>query len=163
MALQMVGPKDRRAYNPDRDILWSLPRLFKRGLRELGETNNDKVREVMKAYGITPPEGDLQLVFEQVVADITSAIVDALSAALPGDASCDLWKQVYDNRDPAYVAVRALFSVLFVKGVICELPIWSASVKPRTPTDPIPDIEEVEAAASEFFAAIGPTGGTTRG
>jgi hypothetical protein len=116
----------------------------------------------MKAYGITPPEGDLQPVFEQLVADMTSAIADALSAALPGDTACDLWKKVYDNNDPAYVAVRALFSVLFVKGVISELPIWSESVKPIRPTDPVPSIEEVEQAASEFFAAIGPAGGQAR-
>lgn len=156
MALQMVGPKDPRAYNIERDMLWGLPRLIQRALKQLGVTSDEGMIDVMKAHGIAPPPGDIEQTLSQVVREMLDAIIDALRAAEPGETSAKLWEKVYASGDPTYVALRTLISVLLVKGIVCELPLWAASVKPKHVNDPLPDRAEIEAAANEFLGRLRP-------
>jgi len=162
MALQMVGPHDLRRYNPDRDMLWGLHRFFRRALEQLGDGEFKTLHKLMSANGIHVPQTTLKESMEQLIKDLAAVLANPhlKDTQDPEKEATELLSCLFTNTQPGYVALRTLFSVMFLKGVVCELPIWCAMTRPKHPNDPLPSHDEIEDAANEFLNKIGTTGGT---
>ena len=165
MALQMVGPSDLRKYNPDRDMLWSLHTYFRRALVLFGDGSEETLQKLLAAHGIKCPEGEMRPDMERFIKRITSVLADPLLKDVkdPGMVGANLLQVVYAKDTDAYNAIRTLFSVMFLKGLICEYPLWCAMTRPKHPNDPLPSQDEINEAADEFLAKISSEGDATRG
>lgn len=156
MALQTTGHPDRRKYNPDRDMLWALNRFFRRVFYSFGDGSDESVKNLMRANGVAVPAGEVLPAMKKFIHDLTSAIADPhlVETKDPKGKAEELWAKLFTPDDPAYVAIRALVSAMFLKGVVCEMPLWCAMVRPAHPSEPLPDLDDIEEAANDFLDKV---------
>jgi hypothetical protein len=156
MALQMAGPHDLRKYNPERDMLWALHRYFRRALEQLGDGSDVTLAELFHANQIESSAEDVSGALRQFVKNIVCVLADPLlkETTDPAKKATELLDQFFNSSDEKYVRIRTLFCVLFMKGILCEFPLWCAMTRPTHPNDPLPSHDEIEAAAREFFDRI---------
>jgi hypothetical protein len=152
MAMQM-SPKDPRKYNFDRDMLWSLHRYFRRALIELGDGSDETLLQLMNAHGIKPPPHPPSASLKDFISQLAAVIADPQLSDVkdPGAKATELLTQLFGSVHQGTVALRTLFSVLFLRGLICEYPLWCAMTRPKHPNDPLPSQDEIEEAAREFL------------
>jgi len=164
MAMQ-INPKDPRKYNYDRDMLWSLHRYFRRALQEFGDGEDTTLLNLMYEHGIIPPPNPPSAAMQSFIKQLTSVIADPhlRETKDPGAKATELLTALFGDSDPGITALRTLFSVMFLKGIICEYPLWCAMTRPEHPNDPLPSQDEIEEAAREFLDKFrGPEGDTAR-
>lgn len=160
MALQTVGHPDRRAYNPDRDMLWALHRFFRWAFVQLGDGSNEKLAELMKAHGINVPHCDLAENLKEFIKEVVAVTADPILQETkdPGALGEELLMKLFRADNDGHTSIRTLFCVMFFKGVVCELPLWAAHTRPKHPNDPMPGNKEIETAAREFLGRLESTG-----
>jgi len=156
MTLQTVGHPDRRAYNPDRDMLWALHRFFRRACEQLGDGSNEKLAELMKLHGIAVPPCDLRENLKVFVKEVVAVAADPVLQETrdPGALGEELLTKLFRADSDGHTGIRTLFCVMFFKGIICELPLWAAHTRPKHPNDPMPNHEEIEDAARKLLAKL---------
>ena len=77
----------------------------------------------------------------------------------PGKTAEALLFKLFRDDNDGHTSIRTLFCVLFLKGIICELPLWASMTRPKHPNDPLPGNEEIEAVGREFLDRLGAQGG----
>lgn len=169
MSLNVVGPKDPRKYNMERDMLWALHRYFRRALEEIGDDGSDgALREVLLKHGITPPtRTNLMFSLKQLVKRLADIIAVPTSPDRSGDVpdagkkAEQLLLDLFSDIDPGIRALRTLFGVAFLKGVLCEYPFWCEQARPKHMHDPVPNVDRVEEYANAFLDRLSADGGTS--
>lgn len=155
---------DLRAFNPDRDMVWGLPRIMTRAVLEGFGIENPKeemtdselIEHVKKQFTehLIPQVMDddvLLVVFKEFVGKIQDffGLAGKNSAELiAGDAFEELYTE---TRFKPFVL---LLSKLTMRRIFAELPYWFEQVQPRSPKDPRPSTEEVEAAADALLKRL---------
>ena len=146
MALQTRGA-DKRLYNPDRDMIWAMPRIMMNALKRFGENiTSQDVREQMAKRCITVDcsDNELQATVEQVVSDFARFLNDLKDKPdvrrEPDIPYTDLFAS---NVPIPFHAVRVLLADYFMGVIYAELPIWFESVQPENESNPVPRTEEV--------------------
>ena len=159
--LQIRGG-DRRAFNPDRDMVWALPRLFRRALETLGEDIDiNKFRAMVEARGIDCDEFDNTALYDalsQVIKDVSAYFNALRSDPRLLDKAQPFFDDVFRKYAPNQ-QIRLFLSDILVSRIFAELPTWFATIAPRSPNDPIPSVDEVEAAADELLSRLNPSAG----
>jgi hypothetical protein len=165
MALQMASSSDLRRYNPDRDMLWALHRFFRRAFVQFGDGSDGKIAELMTAHRIRVPTCDLAENMKDFVKEIVAVVSDPTlkDTKNPAEKAEELLFQLFRDDNDGHTSIRTLFCVLFLKGLVCELPLWAAMTRPKHPNDPIPGNEDIEAAGREFLDKLGSRGDTAHG
>ena len=157
MAMQMKGA-DPRLYNPDRDMIWAMPRLMKKALFMFGQSITvGEVRELLAQRGI---ELDCE---DGVVYNKLWGVVQSFARYLndlkdnpdirrnPGEIHRQLFAVGPDQK--VFAAIRALVADFFLSTVYAELPIWFESIQPERANNPVPTVEEVEKAAADILGS----------
>lgn len=132
----------RRRFNPERDLVWALPRLIAAGLNELGPMAD--TAEQAKKLGLAVDEEAMQQ-FVRALADFTSAAVSPTPDIPPKEALQKLYEL------PAAARLLAFHSIL--SKILAEFPVWCQQL--RADVDPkmerIPDLEAVERIRDEWL------------
>jgi len=161
MTLQLGGPADPRKYNHERDMLWALHRFFRRAFEQFGGGTDDKLAELMTRHRIRVPNCDLAENMKLFVKEIVAVVADPTlkDTKDPGKTAEALLFKLFRDDNDGHTSIRTLFCVLFLKGIICELPLWASMTRPKHPNDPLPGNEEIEAVGREFLDRLGAQGG----
>jgi len=164
--LQIGMPQtgDLRAFNPDRDMVWGLPRIMTRAVLEGFGIEDPKkemtdfellqhVKKQFTTYLIPQTMDDdvLLVVFKEFVSKVQNFFGMAgknSAELLAGDA----FEEIYtETRFKPFVL---LLSVLTLRRIFAELPYWFEQVQPRSPKDPRPSTEQVEEAADALLKRL---------
>jgi hypothetical protein len=134
-------------------MLWALHRYFRRALEQFGNGKDSTLTGLMVAHRIKLTSYDMSEAMQQFVKDIAAVLADPLlkDTKDPKQKAEELLDRLFHGGDEAYTSVRTLFCVMFLKGLICEYPLWCAMTRPKHPNDPLPSQDEIEAAAREFL------------
>jgi len=162
MQVKVGGDRERRAFNPDRDLVWSMGRHVKRlGAKlsklihnEDGTINPDEYVKVLQRHGIYAMATHKDELVGRFVEFITA--VNDYFQALHGDMEKNEISKplpVMYSGDQ-YGAARALFSVLLMQEIFAEHPFWWAQVKPQSLVDPQPDVKTIDAAVRELLGQL---------
>ena len=165
-ALQVGLPQtgDLRAFNPDRDMVWGLPRIMTRAILEGFGIENPReemadfellehVKKQLVVHLIPQTMDDdvLLTVFKEFVVKIQDFFGQAgknSAELIAGDA----FKELYtEERFKPFIL---LLSTLTMRRIFAELPYWFEQVEPRSPKAPRPSTEEVEAAADALLKQL---------
>jgi hypothetical protein len=158
MAMQMRGA-DPRLYNPDRDMLWAMPRLMQKALTQFGQdiTVAD-VRSLLDQRGIVLDCSD-ELLYNKLCAVIQSFAMYLNDLKdkpdirrKPEQIHSKLFTVHKDNR--IYAALRSLVADFFLAVVYAELPVWFESVQPEQANNPVPNVGEVEKTVDKLLAGF---------
>lgn len=156
------SPTQKRAFNPQRDMVWGMGRLVKRlGKRlaerlhnENGEIDEQAYMLLLREHAIYAPKGLEQANVKNFVdfVKVINEYFQKLHADMDG-APIDKPPAVMYKGDQ-FAAARALFSVLFMQELFAEHPFWWQQVKPSSKTDPRPDVQEIDEAARTILGSI---------
>ena len=157
-ALQVKGG-DPRAFNPDRDMVWALPRLFKHALDTLGKdiAIEDFVAK-MEDRGADLLGYDLAVIHEslsRVIKSIAGYFNALRDDPLLRDKAQPFFEEVFTKKEPDK-QIRLYLADVLMAQIFAELPTWFAMINPRSPNDPLPSVGEVEDAADELLASLSP-------
>lgn len=152
MAMQITNPKrpeHMRAFNPDRDMIWALPRLMRRVFHNMGELDDQKFIAMLEerligteVYGY--PHADVMGETAKEVARIFNLMQQFPEKAKEHAAEYQrLWKD--------HEFCMPLIACMLMDAIFAELPTWFDQVRPKSKLAPIPDVEEIERAANEFL------------
>lgn len=155
--IQMKGTgEDRRAFNPDRDLVWAMGRLVKRlGMRmaerlhdENGEIKPDEYMQMLREFGIyAPPEHKENYArylkeFVQAVSDYFQKLHGDMSQ--PKNEISKPMEAMFTGQQ--FAAARALFSIMLAQEIFAEHPYWWEQIQPQSDTDARPRIKEINEA-----------------
>jgi len=156
MAMQARGA-DPRLYNPDRDMLWAMPRLMKKALMKFGEdiTVAD-VRALAAQRGITLDCSD-EVVYNKLWAVIQSFAMYLKDLKDKPDirrAPAQIHDKLFTVQSDSivYASIRSIVADFFLSVVYAELPVWFESVQPEQANNPVPNVEEVGKTVDELLA-----------
>jgi hypothetical protein len=148
---------DQRAFNPDRDMVWALPRLFKRALDTMGENIAiDDLRKMIEARGVDLGELDdpgLVDALAQVIKDIAKYFNVLSADPLLHEKAQPFFGDVFRKEAP-YQQIRLFLADILMSQIFAELPTWYAMINPRSPNDPLPSVGEAEDAADVLIAGL---------
>jgi hypothetical protein len=155
MALQLSNPKKpehMRAFNPDRDMIWALPRLMRQIFHQMGELSDDKLRQMLDArligsevYGY--PHANAMGETAKEVARMFN-----LMQQFPEKA--EEHAKEYQRMWKDHEFCMPLIACLLMDAIFAELPMWFDQVRPMSKLAPQPNVEEIEKAANEFLDRI---------
>ena len=154
MAIQTAQSMDaiRRRFNPERDMVWALPRLIKRALSRM-TFEPDKLRADLQACStageVFVDDDTLTEQFKQAIGEFAGYIKLSNDKTAIEQAKTSFARLFDDNREFA-----TLLSVAVMKEIFLELPVWFEQVKPQSELDPQPDVEEIDAAVERLLASI---------
>ena len=156
MAMQVVNPQKpehMRAFNPDRDMIWAMPRLMGRVFHALGDDwSVETFWRLQHKYGI-------DAVGERGSADVMERTIEVVK----GFAKMfNLMQQVPEKTEEHAAEYKRLkelcpgfhltISAMLMDVIMSELPAWFDQVRPKSKMSPTPDIEKIEEAASDFIS-----------
>lgn len=158
MAMQVTNPKrpeHMRAFNPDRDMIWALPRLMSRVFHMLGtEWSMTRLTEMLEERGAMLLNRYRGVTFDASTEDIVTSFAKMfnLMQQFPEktEAHAGEYKRLKEL-DPAFVM---LLGSLLMDAIFAELPTWFDQVRPQSKLAPVPAVEEVERAAREFLDRV---------
>ncbi len=138
-----VRPDDplHRRFNPERDLVWMLPRIMKRGLMTFGVLTEPKLKQVLIEAGLDT-DADIED-FKTFINRLT----DFMAAAANPEQNPE--EQVREQLGKLYdlpPAIRLLVFERVMKVIMAEFPVWCEQVRPESKRDPRPPIEEIEQA-----------------
>ena len=154
-AMQIKGG-DQRAFNPDRDMVWALPRLFKRALGTLGKLDGAKFRAALEARGISChgiDDVDLYEALLRVIKNIAAYFNALRNDPRLLDKAQPFFDDVFKKTEPDQQIRLFLFDVLVFQ-IFAELPTWFAMIAPKSANDPLPSVDEVEKAADGLMEKL---------
>jgi hypothetical protein len=165
MAIQAKGA-DPRLYNPDRDMLWAMPRLMRRALLQFGEgIDNADVRDFLRAHDMNSDYRDetIQSTLEAVITDLARFLVDLKDNVEVRHNAKERFEAIfgYDTQPKLYSALRALIGNFFISVIFAELPIWFDSVQPEKANNPAPTVEEVLKTVGDMLGTCGRDGASS--
>ena len=161
MQIKGGGDRERRAFNPDRDLVWALGRLVKRlgsrlaeSVHTNGEIDAGKLGELLAQNHIYAPIycGESDKLVTEFAAFIKE--VNDYFQALHGDMTAELTPCAAIFDSTKYGPARSLFSLLLVQEIFAEHPFWWAQVKPNSTTDPQPDVKTIDVAVRELLGKL---------
>lgn len=163
MAMQMRGA-DPRLYNPDRDMIWAMPRLMKKALQRFGEDITvDEVRAFMRERGIETERSDEDIyhTIEKVITDFAKYLNDLKDAPEVRRAPAERYNAIFAPEPPdvLYQSLRAVIGDFFISIVYAELPFWFDSVQPEKANNPAPTVEEVSHVVQSLLSNRGAKSG----
>jgi hypothetical protein len=150
MAMQVTNPKrpeHMRAFNPDRDMIWAMPRLMRRVFHSMGELSEQSLKDMLTARSIasdgTSPE-EVGLVAKDI------ARMFNLMQQFPEQTAkhAEEFERLKEHATDA----MTLIASMLMDAIFAELPTWFDQVRPKSKFAPIPDVEEIERAANEFLS-----------
>lgn len=156
MAMQMRGA-DPRLYNPDRDMLWAMPRLMRKALLSFGQNITvAEVRDLLAQRGIALDCED-ELVYDKlwdVIQSFARYLNDLKDKPDVRKSPEYIHRRLFTVHpdDVVFAAIRTLVADAFMSAVYAELPSWFESVQPEKANNPVPTVEEVEEAAAHILS-----------
>ena len=148
-----VRPDDplHRRFNPERDLVWALPRIIKRGLMTFGMLTEPKLRQLLveNGFDITITGTDLKD-FEEFIGLLTDFFAAAVDPALSDKAVRDKLVVLYELPP----AIRMLAFDRVMKVIMAEFPVWCEQVRPESKKDPRPPVEEIEKARDTLLERL---------
>ena len=147
-----IRPEDaqRRRFNPERDLVWMLPRLIKRALTTFGTLSEAALQQLLHQAHI----GDDTCLddFSLFISNLTGFLAAAIHPEdhTPEQVRCSL--QAVYGQDTA--RIRLLVFDRIIKVLMAEYPIWCDQVRPESELDPRPSIEDVEKAGDELLGRL---------
>jgi hypothetical protein len=156
MAMQVTkpeGPDNQRAFNPERDMIWAMPRLIRRAFELLGKdwtvehfTKMLEDRSTACAQPALTIDPSLEVI--QGIAKMFNLMRDFPHMVEEHAAEYKRLKEL----DPTF---HMLMGSLLMDAIFAELPLWFDQVRPTSKLSPMPNTEEIEAAADEFLKQTG--------
>jgi len=153
MAMQVTNPKrpeHMRAFNPDRDMIWAMPRLMRRVFHSMGELSDQKLIEMLEkrligveVYGY--PHAD-------VMGEAAKEVARMFNLMQQFPEKAEEHAKEYERMWEEHEFCMPLIACLLMDAIFAELPTWFDQVRPKSKLAPIPDVEEIERAANEFLA-----------
>ena len=168
MALQvkLPGDSDRRVCNPERDMVWALPRLIGKALGDIGtaptrEEFAEQLRAMLRKHGIMVDgklaffgahtvDADLLDTFEEFVIQF-GAVWHYLRDDPKGEGLTRL-QELF--KEPRFTPFRLLISLLVMKRLMAEVSYWICQVEASSKEPPRPEIERVTKAADELLKQL---------
>lgn len=160
MAMQVVNPQKPehlRAFNPDRDMIWAMPRLMRRVFEALGEEwSRETLAKMLEWYDVVmindhiPPDE-----FDAVTEDVVTGIAKMFKLMQRFPHKAEEHAAEYARLKEVGPEMMLLFGGLLMDIIFSELPTWFDQVRPKSKLSPAPDVEEIEQAANEFLGRIG--------
>jgi hypothetical protein len=148
--LQMRGG-DKRLYNPDRDLVWAMPRLISTALKLMGEDiTTDHVRGLMidRCIEVPVPDERLREELESFIRDM-ARFLNELKDNPEVQQNPHGWFEALFAEGPR-AGVRALVADFLMTTMFAELPIWFESLQPEK-DGCIPNVEEVQRAVESIL------------
>lgn len=166
---KVPGDRDFRICNPERDLIWALPRMVSRAIRTIGtglsrEGYAARLKRLLRSYdipfGCQNPDGTWS----------NDAGTDELLSDFKEFATtfAALWHHLRDDpRELGVVKLRefyderrfrpfvALVSRLLVKQMVAEVSYWICQVEASSKEPPRPDIERIDEATREILDQLG--------
>ncbi len=147
-----VRPDDpkRRRFNPERDLVWMLPRIMKRGLMTFGILTEPKLKQILVESGLGPDAADTEdfKVFIDRLSDFMGA------AANPEENSDEAVRKILGQLYELPPAIRLLAFDRIMKVILAEYPVWCEQVRPESTKDPRPPVEEIEQARDALLEQL---------
>lgn len=155
MAMQVTNPKKAehmRAFNPERDMIWALPRLMSRIFNELGELSDNKLTALLegRCIGLEVHRYPHANVMGETAKELARMFNLMQQFPEKSEEHAKEYKRLKEERP----LCMALTACLLMDVVFSELPTWFDQVRPTSKLSPTPNIEEVEQAAHEFLDRI---------
>jgi len=155
--LQMRGA-DKRLYNPDRDLIWAMPRLIHNALHMLGQDiTTDHIRGMMidRCIDCHVPDERLREELESFIKDL-ARFLNALREDPVVRREPEGWfRDLFEDGPRA--GVRALISELLMCAMFSEMPIWFESVQPEKEGQ-TPSLEDVQSEVDRILRCLGRAG-----
>lgn len=155
MAMQVTNPKrpeHMRAFNPDRDMIWALPRLMRRVFHSMGELDDQKLFDMLDArligsevYGY--PHAD-------AMGETAKEVARMFNLMQQFPEKVEEHAKEYKRMWKKHEFCMPLIACLLMDAIFAELPTWFEQVRPQSKLAPVPDVEEVERAAREFLDRV---------
>lgn len=152
MAIQTAQSMDvlRRRFNPDRDMVWALPRIIRRVLDRMA-FEPEQLRADLQTCDASSAvfSDDIELV------DSLGQVITMLAQyfKLMGNKDAAEHAVVLFNR--IFIEHRAFATVLavaLVRELLLELPFWFEQIRPQSKLDPMPEVEEIDAAVERLLS-----------
>lgn len=144
---------DPRLYNPDRDLLWAMPRLISTALHMLGENiTSEHIREMMAKRNIKVDLISDELLYAELksfIEDMAKFLNDMKDVAAARARPEEWLNRLFRDGDRA--GIRAFIADLLVCAMFAEIPIWFSSVQPDKANSPLPDVEKVQDAVESIL------------
>lgn len=169
-AMQIKPQGEYRAFNPDRDLVYCLPRLISRALHDLGEeVDVGAVQAALLNRGLGG-QHLLSLAHERGKNN-AEALVDlwcevtremgqyfARMVAEPGNAeksAPELLRSIFAvDRGPVRNAVRQLICDMIVRRMMAEFPFWVEQAQPWSEKAARPYEDDINEAVDKFIAVL---------
>lgn len=146
-----VRPDDllHRRFNPERDLVWALPRLIKRGLMTLGTLTVPKLRQLLAESSLVD-DADFDDLKEFI-----SRLTDFIAAAARSEEESDEYVRAkLSDLYELNPAIRLLVFDRVMKVIMAEFPVWCEQVRPESKKDPRPPVEEIEKARDTLLEQL---------
>ena len=158
MALQAKVPGDRdyRVCNPERDMVWALPRFVSAAIHDLGtelsrEEYAEKLKAELAALGIAHPRfPGIALASDNALLDVFAEFVSKFGAVWhklredpEGEGISDL-KEIFG--DSRFSWCRLIISHNIMKRLMAEVSYWICQIEASSKDPPRPNIKQIEEA-----------------
>ena len=168
MALQakLPGDSDRRVCNPERDMVWALPRLIGKALGDIGTASTRKefawqlralllkhgimVDGKLAFFGVHTGDADLMDVFDEFIKKF-GAVWHYLRDDPKGEGLARL-QELF--KEPRFAPFRLLISLLVMKRMMAEVSYWICQVEASSKEPPRPEIERITEAVDELLKQL---------
>jgi hypothetical protein len=152
MAIQTAQSMDvlRRRFNPDRDMVWALPRIVRRVLDRMAFEPEQLRAELQTCDAASAVfSADTELV------DSLSQVVTMLAQYFKLMGSKDATEHAVELFNRIFIEHKAFATVIavaLVRELLLELPFWYEQIRPQSKLDPMPEIEEIDAAVERLLS-----------
>lgn len=162
MAMQ-VRTNDKaglRAFNPDRDLVWALPRLLRRALEQLGEEwTAERLVTLLEEHGCPMPcDGLVTDGTMKATDDVIRGLAHMFTTMRDFPESAEAHANEYKRLKELCPLFHMLLASLLMDVIFAELPTWFDQVRPTSKLDPMPDVDVVMQAADAFLDRINSKG-----
>jgi len=152
-AMQIKGG-DSRAFNPDRDMVWAMPRLFRAALESMGKMQKGDLIEFFKKNHIELPGYTEETLFDGLqytISHVAKYFNELHKNPRLGKDAKPFLDRIF-SEGGRYMLMRMLIAEKLMARIFAELPTWFAMIAPKSLNDPLPSVEEVEEAANGLLA-----------
>ncbi|KKN28028.1 hypothetical protein LCGC14_0858400 [marine sediment metagenome] len=168
MALQvkLPGDSDRRVCNPERDLIWALPRIIEKAIGDIGTASTQKefawqLRAMLLKHGLVVDgkiaffgerTGDANFMdgFEEFIKKF-GAVWHYLRDDPKGEGLARL-QELF--KEPRFAPFRLLISLFVMRRLMAEVPYWICQVEASSKEPPRPEIERITEAVDELLSQL---------
>jgi hypothetical protein len=163
LQVRMPQAGEFRAFNPDRDLIWCLPRLVTGALKlmseaedEAGKLTEAQLASKLKASGFDVDDSKAGKDLEECI-KLLAAFFNAVRNPDEKDVEKvgqELLGVLYNRDAGAVAAFRMIIADLLMKRILAEIPFWLEQVRPRSRRDPTPGLDEIEEAMEHVLSKL---------